>query len=136
MSNSHPFRTRSPVKQTLILEQLRHAIVSGKLPAGSQLPTRPELEAEFAVSSNTLQRAMARLTAEGFIYGKGTIGTFVSSRPPFTSNYGIVFPHVNSDQNRWNRFWVALKNEAERFGQVADAQQKVSIYYGDDARVD
>jgi len=135
-SNSLSFRTRSPVKQRLILDQLRHAIVSGKLPAGSQLPTRPELEAEFQVSSNTLQRAMDRLTAEGFIYGKGTIGTFVSSSPPFVSNYGIVFPYVNSEKNRWNRFWVALKNEAERFGQAAGAQQKVSIYYSDNARSD
>src|SRR5688572_10917328 len=113
MANSTGFRTRTPVKQNEILDRLRGSIVSGRFAPGSQLPTRQEMEREFHVSSNTLQRALDRLIREEFVYAKGSAGTFVVDRPPFTSNYAIVFPHVPTDDDRWPRFWTALKLEAE-----------------------
>src|SRR5438045_9168784 len=111
MSAIAGFRTRTPVKQELILSRVRRDIVEGKLQPGAQLPTRQELEQEFQVSSTTLQRALDRLIQDGFIYARGSMGTFVSERLPFVSNYRLVFPFPESAASNWICFWVALHDE-------------------------
>src|SRR5437764_1328518 len=115
-----PFRVRTPVKQAAILDQMRREIVEGKRVRGSRLPNRQELEQVFQVSSATLQRALNHLIQDGFIYSRGSMGTFVSENPPFLSHYGLVFPYADSStpgaRKKWHRFFIALKNEAERIG--------------------
>jgi DNA-binding LacI/PurR family transcriptional regulator len=137
MSTASGFRTRTPVKQEFILNRVRGDIVEGRLSPGDQLPTRQTLEQEFQVSSATLQRALDQLIRDGFIYARGSMGTFVSERLPFTTNYGVVFPEVNVPTSPWNRFWTALKNEADRIGQSGDqAGRSMPVYYGDEGHAD
>lgn len=95
------------------MARIRREIVDGRLAPGDQLPTRKELEVQFDVSGVTLQRALDQLIRDGFVIARGSLGTFVSRRPPFLSNYGIVFPARPSEE-QVNRFWMAIKSEAER----------------------
>ena len=137
MATASGFRTRTPVKQEFILNRVRGDIVGGRLSPGDQLPTRQALEQEFQVSSATLQRALDQLIRDGFIYARGSMGTFVSERLPFVTNYGLVFPTIDGPSDPWNRFWVALKNEAERISQGGDAAgRNMPIYYGDQGHAD
>lgn len=122
------FRTRTAAKQGLILSALRRDIVEGRLAPGSQLPTRATLEREFQVSSATLQRALDRLIDHGFVYARGSSGTYVSENPPFLSRFGLVFPYVNNGTN-WSRFWVSLRSEAELLTHE-NPVKSIPLYYG------
>lgn len=120
---------RSPrplIKQGAIIEALREQIVSGELKPGGRMPTRDELEKHFGVSRMTLQRALDRLTRDGFIASRGSLGTFVAENPPHLSSYALVF-HCTPDDPGWSRFWTALSNEAVTLERARPI--KITCYY-------
>jgi hypothetical protein len=94
-----------------IIRELRGQIVSGFLAPGTQMPTRVEIESHFEVSPLTVQRALEKLRADGFVTVNGRRGTYVSVNPPHLSNFALIFPHQPS-LSPWNRFSSALSNEA------------------------
>lgn len=53
-------------------------ILSGKLEAGSRVPSVREYGAEIGVNPNTVMRVYEKLTAEGVIFNKRGIGYFVA----------------------------------------------------------
>lgn len=58
--------------------ELRDAVLAGKFPLGSQVPTEADLVATYGVSRQTVRRAFAELVAEGLVYrvrGRGTFAT-------------------------------------------------------------
>ncbi|MFI6497738.1 GntR family transcriptional regulator [Nonomuraea typhae] len=61
---------------------LQERIDSGALPAGSRLPSEPELSAEFGVNRLTIRQAVAELDRAGSVEIRRGIGTFV--RAPVT----------------------------------------------------
>lgn len=63
-----------------VLWQLGVAIVGGKYPEGSILPTDTELLAEFSVSRTVLREALKTLAAKGMIEARARIGTRVLPR--------------------------------------------------------
>ena len=63
-----------------IAAELRHAITTGELPPGSQLPTEQELGDRYKVSRNTVRLALGLLTNEGIITSTPGRGTFVRDR--------------------------------------------------------
>jgi GntR family transcriptional regulator/MocR family aminotransferase len=65
-------------RATRIYQQIREAILDGRLRADEQLPPSRELAARLLVSRNTVALAYERLTAEGFLTSKVGAGTFVS----------------------------------------------------------
>lgn len=100
-------------KRDAILEHLRRRILSGDLPPGARVPTREELVRRFRASMGTVQRALERLSRDGFAVSRGPAGTFVADAPPHLSNYGLVFELRPTQQCPWSRFWTALLREAE-----------------------
>ncbi|MEV4310849.1 PLP-dependent aminotransferase family protein [Actinocrispum sp. NPDC049592] len=60
-----------------IFQQVRAAILDGRLRAGDALPPTRELAQRLAVSRNTVSAAYDRLTAEGFLEARTGSGTFV-----------------------------------------------------------
>ena len=66
-----------------LYEQLRkallEAITSGKLPAGTKLPTEEELCAQFGISRPVARQAYNMLIEEGFVERMRGRGTFVRS---------------------------------------------------------
>lgn len=105
-----PSRKPSP-KQDRLVHHLREQIVTGTLAPGQRLPTRAELEARFAVSSVTVQRALDVLIGHGFVTARGTLGTFVTDRPPHLGHYGVVF-FARPNAEGWMRFRESLRQAA------------------------
>ena len=68
----------SETLQSQIVRQVRARILSGELPAGSDLPSIRELAREQKVSVITVQRAYETLMREGLIHSRRGKGFFVS----------------------------------------------------------
>ncbi|MCG5215296.1 MocR-like pyridoxine biosynthesis transcription factor PdxR [Streptosporangium soli] len=60
-----------------IYQQIRAAVLDGRLRHGEPLPATRELARRLAVSRNTVSTAYDRLAAEGFVEGRTGAGTFV-----------------------------------------------------------
>ncbi|MET9272028.1 PLP-dependent aminotransferase family protein [Kribbella sp. NPDC003557] len=61
-----------------IYDQLRGAILTGRLPAGTRLPSSRELAQSLGVARNTVTAALDHLVAEGYLQARAGVGTFVS----------------------------------------------------------
>ena len=70
--------TAAPPLYAQITEILRSRITDGIWRSGDQLPSEPQLCAEFGVSSITLRRALRDLSEGGFLTRRQGLGTFVS----------------------------------------------------------
>lgn len=117
---------RPPVRQEKLLLQLRQQIVVGVWPAATRLPTRLELCRTFAASTVTMQQALDRLAAEGFVEARGSSGTFVTDRPPHRYAVALVFPEPVRT-TRQNRFWAALEQEALS---CHDSEYQLDVLHG------
>lgn len=73
----------------LAVEQLRAMIHSGELPAGSQLPSEPELAKALNISRSTLRAALAHLENEGTVIRRRGVGTFVADQRSLYNNLNI-----------------------------------------------
>ena len=65
-----------------LYEPLRRAILSGKLPAESKMPSTRSLAVQLAVSRMTIVNAYELLLAEGYVEGRSCSGTYVASVLP------------------------------------------------------
>jgi len=65
-----------------IVQQVRHALRTGVLSVGDQLPSVREVVAVTAVNPNTVLKAYRDLEREGLVEARTGHGTFVRSRPP------------------------------------------------------
>ena len=61
-----------------LVEQLKMKIISGEIELDSKLDSVRTLAAEAMVNPNTMQKALAELEREGFVYSKRTSGRFVT----------------------------------------------------------
>lgn len=61
-----------------LMEQVKHAIETGELRAGDQLPTIRKLAEDLVMNPNTVARAYRGLEHEGVIELKHGLGAFVS----------------------------------------------------------
>jgi DNA-binding LacI/PurR family transcriptional regulator len=119
-------------KQTYISEKLRRQIIDGKLALGGRLPTQIQLAEQFQVSGVTIQRALDRLTREGFIYTRGRNGTFVAARPPHLYSYGVVFKDAPAAGR--SRYHELLESLAIRLQRSDD--RRVLLFNGISGRED
>jgi DNA-binding GntR family transcriptional regulator len=71
-----------PMTAPQIADDLADRIRAGEYPPGTQLPTYPELAELYGVSVSTMQRAMDRLKAVGWVVGAQGRGLFVAESPP------------------------------------------------------
>ncbi len=65
-----------------LYEQLRAAILDGRLRPGAQLPSTRGLSEELAVARNTVMGAYEQLLAEGYLEGETGSGTYVARTLP------------------------------------------------------
>lgn len=68
--------------QTQIFEQVRTMILEGRLRPGERLPATRALSDQLGIARNTAALAYDRLSAEGYIETKPSVGTFISSQIP------------------------------------------------------
>jgi GntR family transcriptional regulator len=80
-----------PVAYRTLAAQLRTAIRNGEYADGRQLPTEEQLAASFAVSRQTVRRAMQDLVSEGIIYRVAGRGTYpVAEQDRYVNHFGSV----------------------------------------------
>lgn len=93
-----------------LFNELRHAIISGKLKPHSRLPGELELVTQYGISRATVQRAWQTAQDDGLIYRVAGKGTFVSERstPPTARIVGFLNPEFRGN------FAGHLLNSAER----------------------
>ncbi|MFO1061874.1 MAG: PLP-dependent aminotransferase family protein [Dongiaceae bacterium] len=60
-------------------ERIRAAILAGRLPPGTRLPSTRSLAAQLAASRATVQLAYEQLAAEGYVVGRAAAGTVVAA---------------------------------------------------------
>ena len=71
------YRDARPIYEQ-VRDGLRSMMVTGVLAAGDKLPSVRSLATDLAINPNTIQRAMAQLEAEGFVYTVAGRGSFVA----------------------------------------------------------
>ena len=116
---------RTTPKQNRVVEALRASILAGALPAGGRIPSRKVLQERFAVASVTMQLAIDRLVADGFLQARGNQGTFVVDHIPSVNHYALVSPFAATQPRV--QFWRALVNEARMVSRTS--QRRISIYH-------
>lgn len=62
--------------------QLLEKIVVGELKEGDKLPSENEISRAFNVSRPVIREALLRLQADGLVYSRQGVGSFVKARPP------------------------------------------------------
>lgn len=63
-------------------EELRSAILSGRLPSGARLPATRDLAQQYGLSRPTIVAAFDQLRSEGYVEGRVGSGTYVSQTLP------------------------------------------------------
>jgi len=120
---AHPFE-----KHGAIYDKLRESIRMGHYPPGGRLPTRLELAKKYHTTPVTVQKALARLSRDGFIVARRSAGTFVAERLPYRHHYGLVFG------NDSGRFLNLLAQQARTVAQERGC--RITQYHGIDPHVD
>ena len=121
-----------------IADHLRSRIVDGVYKPGTRLPPRARLSGELGASTGTLQRALDRLSREGFVRVRPRGGTYVAVEPPHRNHYGLAFTAPPTHHAVWEgaRFWTVLHRQASLMQKAAGrAGAGFSIYTGVDERV-
>ena len=64
-----------------IVHQVEHAVRSGRLREGDQLPLVRQVVSDLAINPNTVLKAYRQLEAMGLTEGRPGVGTFVRQQP-------------------------------------------------------
>lgn len=104
---------------------LRERINGGVYLPGSRLPIRLDLEREFATSSNTMQRALDQLIAEGYVVARRRTGSFVSETPPNLSKICVFLPFSLSRALSRNIFYRSMIEELPAAGKLLGVTYEV-----------
>lgn len=89
--------------------ELRQAILSGRLPPRTRLPSTRSLASELGVSRNTVLLAFDQLAAEGFLEGRVGSGTRVVEIPPGLAPRHSSLPPRRLPPPRTSRRTAALR---------------------------
>ena len=88
------YRDSRPIHQQ-VRDGLRRLMVTGVLQPGDQLPSVRKLATELAINPNTIQRAIAQLEAEGFVYCVSSLGV-TGTRTNITTDIGAMVKLVKA----------------------------------------
>jgi len=87
----------APYRQ--LVDQVRHAVSSGLLRDGDQLPSVRDVVTQITINPNTVHRAYRELEHQGIAEGRAGLGTFITlhlSVAPDAAEHGI-FEHAVHD---------------------------------------
>lgn len=72
------FNNQTPI-YLQIVDEIKKQIISGKLLAGTRIPSVRELAIKYQVNPNTMQKALSELENEGLLFTERTNGKFVTT---------------------------------------------------------
>ena len=82
---------RPRLRSVSVQDELKQRIDRGELPAGTQLPSEPELAAELQVSRATLREALRAMELEGLLRRRQGSGTFIADHPRMANSLDVNF---------------------------------------------
>src|SRR4029450_4969301 len=82
---------RPRLRSVSVQDELKQRIDRGDLPAGTRLPSEPELAAELQVSRATLREALRAMELEGLLRRRQGSGTFVAEHPRMANSLDVNF---------------------------------------------
>jgi GntR family transcriptional regulator/MocR family aminotransferase len=99
-----------------LYDEIRHAILSGRLKRGWRLPATRELAKQYGVSRGTIVMAFEQLHSEGYLEGRTGDGTYINASLPedFLTARPIAIADPRSARNRpaLSRLAARLPNAA------------------------
>lgn len=95
-----------------LIRQIKHAMASGALAPGEQLPTVRQLAADLVINPNTVARAYRELEHDGLLEGVPGRGSFVT--------YGHPRLHDEERRRRLQGFLDQLWAEGRALGYSSD----------------
>jgi len=91
-------------RDEVIEQYLVKRITSGELAPGIKLPSTAEMAVQMGVNLNSVQKALMRLSARGFLVRKTNMGTFVAHRDETPSNiFVLVGPCLRDETCHFDR---------------------------------
>jgi len=100
-----------------LYEEIRDAILSGRLKRGSRLPATRELAKQYGVSRGSAVMAFEQLHSEGYLEGRSGDGTYVNSHLP---EEFLTAPRIAIVGTQTARKKPALSRLANRLPKVVD----------------
>ena len=94
-----------------LMEQVKHAVETGALREGDQLPTLRKMAEELVMNPNTVVRAYRELEHEGVIELRHGSGAFI--KEPVTGRAGLVRKAQTEMQATVNRLMALKLSEDE-----------------------
>jgi GntR family transcriptional regulator len=82
---------RPRLRSVSVQDELRQRIDQGRLPAGTRLPSEPDLAAELGVSRATLREALRALEDEGLLRRRQGSGTYVADGHRMPNSLDVNF---------------------------------------------
>ena len=86
----HLDRTSDNPLYLQIYDQLKMAILAGKIAPGTRLPSSRQLAQAYGVGRITVTQAYRQLEMEGYVYGRTGVGTFVADDLPLSAGAAAV----------------------------------------------
>ncbi|AFL49829.1 GntR family transcriptional repressor for pyruvate dehydrogenase complex [Sinorhizobium fredii] len=112
-----------------VIDELRRQIEAGRLKEGDQLPTEPQLEANFGVSRTVVREAIADLRAAGYVRPIQGKGVFVSD-PKANQRFTLTPVEIRSIPETLELLEFRLATESEAAAIAAyrrTAEQEAAI---------
>ncbi|WP_018238298.1 FadR/GntR family transcriptional regulator [Ensifer sp. BR816] len=112
-----------------VIDELRRQIDAGRLKEGDQLPTEPQLEANFGVSRTVVREAIADLRAAGYVRPVQGKGVFVSD-PKASQRFTLTPVEIRSIPETLELLEFRLATESEAAAIAAyrrTAEQEAAI---------
>ena len=100
---------RAPLS-VLVSRQLRQAIMSGRVTAGTELPSEKELTEELGVGRSTIREALRILQAQGLLSGGDTVST---RRPRVSTHQTLNLAAAQAMENAVRLGQVPLRDLVE-----------------------
>ena len=98
------FNNQTPI-YLQIVNEIKKQIISGKLSAGTRIPSVRELAIKYQVNPNTMQKALSELENEGLLFTERTNGKFV------TCDKEIIAKYKNDLIKKETDFYLSCMNE-------------------------
>ena len=91
------FNNQTPI-YLQIVNEIKKQIISGKLSAGTRIPSVRELAIKYQVNPNTMQKALSELENEGLLFTERTNGKFVTTDEKIIETIKLKFAKENTDK--------------------------------------
>ncbi|MBX3261239.1 MAG: FadR family transcriptional regulator [Labilithrix sp.] len=136
VKKASPFELRAEDRaplSVLVSRQLRQAIVSGRVSAGTELPSEKELTEELGVGRSTIREALRILQAQGLLSGGDTVST---RRPRVSSQQALSLAAAQAMENVVRLGQVPLDDLVELRVVIEGASVDAAAAAVDDAALD